>query len=263
MTLSNLILLLAIAMIIMSYRIKRKKLNILWPIKLFKFLLPFFSYVFFSQSYLLFISAIICVDNGRFKGSFINPYIKCHSIFIFKLLIPFAVQGIVLQVFIGIITNILYFKPVFIKTGSDLLKKSNSYPDIVFIISKIGLNILFVLDMKTEKEQWILLFLVIIFTGINAYYNLYYQNRVNKILNLLNNFFSLSTFSAFLCLFISKFMDKLEFNGSLYLLLAFIITIFIYLLFYKNKDINYVYIIFPNFIILFTIKKIQEIILPL
>ena len=123
MILSNFILLLAIAMIIMSYRIKRKKLNILWPIKFFKFLLPFFSYAFFSQSYLLFISAIICVDNG----SFINPYIKCHSIFIFKLLIPFASLGIVLQVFIGIITNILYFKPAFIKTGSDPLKKSNSY----------------------------------------------------------------------------------------------------------------------------------------
>ena len=238
LTLSNLLLLMIIIMIIMAVRIKRKKLNVLWPINILKFLLPFFSYVFFSQSFLLFMTAIICVDNQ----SFINPYIECHSIFILKMLIPFAAQGIALQVIIGIITNILYFKLVFIKPGSDVLKKTNTSPDVVFIISKIGLNILFSLDMKTEREQWIILFLIIIFTGMNAYYNLYFQNRVNTILNLLNNFFSLATFSGFLCLFISKIFYKIEFNGSLYLLFVFIIIIFVYLLFYKNKDINYVLI---------------------
>ena len=120
-------------MIIMAFRIKRKKLNVLWPINILKFLLPFFSYVFFSQSFLLFMTAIICVDNQ----SFINPYIECHSIFILKMLIPFAAQGMALQVIIGIITNILYFKLVFIKTGSDVLKKTNSSPDVVFFISLI------------------------------------------------------------------------------------------------------------------------------
>ena len=96
--------------------------------------------------------------------------------------------------------------------------------------------------MKKEKEQWVILLLVILLTGINAYYDLYYQNRASKILNLLNNFFSLATFSEFLCLFISKILDKLEFSGSLYLLFSIIIIILVYLLFYKNKDINYVLI---------------------
>ena len=230
--------LMTILILLMAYRIKNKKLNILWPLIVLRIFVPFFSNIFFSQSFLLFMTVFSCED----KHSYISPNLQCRSGTWFKITGTLTGIGIFLQTTIAIITNVLYFKPIFINTRTDLLKKTNSSPDIVFIISKIGLNLLFSIDRETENMQWAVLFLIIVFTGSNAYVSLYYQNRVNKVLNLLNNFFSLVIVSQFISLLIGKMFEKLEFSGSIYLFFSFIIIISIYIVFYKNKETDFLLI---------------------
>ena len=227
--------LMAILLLIMAFRIKNNKLNILWPISFLKFSLPFFSYSFFSQNFLLLISIFDCKDGNN---NIINSF-ECSGIW-YNVLISFVGIGIFLLTAIALITNILYFKPIFIITNSDLLNKTNSFPDTIFIITKIGLNLLFCLDREVENEHWAILFISILFAGINAYFNLYFQNRANKTLNILNNIFSLILVSGFISLFIGKMFQQLEFTGSIYFYFSCIILIFVYILFYKNKEIKFI-----------------------
>ena len=139
-----------------------------------------------------------------------------------------------------LVTATLFFKPVFINTGSDLHKKSTSLQDIVLVLTKIGVNLIFALDKGKESEHWTAIFFLILFTGTNAYYNLALQNRSNHILSLLNDIFSSITVSGYVTLLIGKIFKILEFSGELYLFLVFIIIIIIYIIFYKNKEIDYI-----------------------
>ena len=223
-----------ILLIIMIFKIKNKKLNILWPISILKYYLPFFSYTFFGQSFFL-LSTVYNCNDGYILGSDI---VKCMNGFYYKILLTLTGIALFFQSLIAMLTNFLYFKPIFYKSDSDLLKKTNSSPDIVFVITKIGMNLLFILKEDKESQQWFVLFASILFSGINTYFYLYYKNRINKILCILNDFFSLTLFSAFLSLFVGKMFTRLEFTGSLYLFFICIIIIFIYIFFYKNSDIN-------------------------
>ena len=163
------------AIILMSFRLKFKKLNILWPISILRLFLPFISYFFFGQIFLLIITVFDCYE-GNNK---ICPSLNCKSGVWFHILAPFSIISIFSESLIAIITNILYFKPFFIK-GSDILKKTTTIPDLSFTLTKIGLNLLFFLIGENEEAQWITLFFAILFTGTNAYCNLKYQNRANK-----------------------------------------------------------------------------------
>ena len=223
-------------LIIMSVRIRNRQLNILWPIYILKFCLPFVSFTFFGQCFIALFSVFDC--DGEY--SFVSTSFKCHSGLWFTILAP--INGIILffLCIIALITNSLYFKSVFSNCNSDILKKTNSLPDNVFLITKIELNLLFLLDKNNENNQWIILFFAILFTSTNAYYTLYYQNRVNKILKLLNNIFSLILVSAFLSLLIGKMFIQLEFSGAIYLFFSFIFIIILYIIFYKNKETNYI-----------------------
>jgi hypothetical protein len=134
----------------MSFRIKNDKLNILWPITVLKYCLPFFSFNFFGQSFLLKLTIFDC-KNG---SAFVNEEIKCRTGLWFSFLAPLTFLALLFHVSYAIITNLLYYKPKFINYGSDLIKKINTLPDIVFIITKIGINILFILDKENKDELW-------------------------------------------------------------------------------------------------------------
>ena len=228
----------AIIMLIMAIRIKNKKLNILWTISFLKFTIPFMSFTFFGQCFLS-LSTIFTCQEGH---SYISSNLKCRSGIWFYLFGSFTGVGLILQSIIALITSSLYFKPIFINSGSDLLKKTNSFPDTIFIITRIAINLLFILDKGLESEHWAILFFLILFTGTNAYYNLYYQNKANKTINLLNNIFCLVIVSAYVALFIGKVFKELEFSGSIYLFFISVIIIILYIFFYKNKEIDYIII---------------------
>ena len=220
----------------MAFRIKNKKLNIIWPISFLKFCLPFFAYCFFSQIFLLLCTIFDCVDGH----SFISSSLECQSGVWFSILAPLSEIAIFLHTIIALITNILYFRPIFINKNKDLLNKTNSFPDTIFIITKIGLNLLFYFNKENENEQWTVLFFSILFSGVNAYYNFYYQNKVNKTLTILNNILSLTLVSGFLSLLIGKMLQKIKFTGSIYLFLISIIIIYVNIFFFQNKEIQFI-----------------------
>jgi len=223
-------------MIFMALRIKHKKLNILWPITILKFSLIFMSNTFFSQSFLSLLTIFDCIDGH----SFISDKFKCRSGPQFYIIGIPTLFAIIFQALIAVITSALYFKPIFINTGSDLLKKSDALPDIILVFTKMGVNLLFVLDKGSETEHWAVIFFAILFTGTNAYYNVSFRSRDNKLLTLLNNILCLITVSGYICLLIGKIFKTIEFTGSIYLFFASIIIIAIYIFFYKNKEMNYI-----------------------
>jgi len=223
-------------MLVMAIRIKNKKLNILWPISILKFTLVFMSFTFFSQSFLSLLTVFQCKEGH----SFISENLKCRAGIWFYIMGSVIGISLIFQIVIALITASLFFKPVFINTGSDLHKKSSSLQDIVLVLTKIGVNLIFALDKGKESEHWTAIFFLILFTGTNAYYNLALQNRSNHILSLLNDIFSLITVSGYVTLLIGKMFKILEFSGALYLFLVFIIIIIIYIIFYKNKEIDYI-----------------------
>ena len=216
-----------ILIIIMSYRIKNKKINILWPITVLKFCLPFFSVCFFGQTFLLLTTVFDC-QNGY---AYVSTELICRTGLWFSIDAPLCAVGMALLSLIALITNSLYYKSTFLKSGSDVLKKTNCYPDLSLLITKIAIIILFILDDGVEDEHWAVLFFLILFTGTNTFFAFHYQNRYNKKLNFLNNVLSLLPFLGFLSLLIGKIFKNLGFNGAIFLFFSWIIFGILFILF--------------------------------
>ena len=105
-----LIYFITVIIIIMLFQIKKKKLNKLWIIVILKYSLPFYSITFFGQIFLLFITIFDCI-NGY---AYVNEGIKCRTGLWFYFLGPMGIIALIFQIIIGIITNLLYFHPIFI-----------------------------------------------------------------------------------------------------------------------------------------------------
>ena len=196
------------------------------------------SFTFFNQSFLLLSTIFDCKDGF----SYVSKTLKCRTGKWFSAFGPMAGLALFLQSISAIITTSLYFKSIFINTGSDLLKKTNTFPDFFFTITKIFINIIFISDKEIESEHWLILFFLILLTGMNAHYTLYYQNRANKSLTLLSNIFCLITFLAYISLFVGKLFKSLEFTGAIYLFFCSIVIIIIFIFIFKNDEIDYILI---------------------
>ena len=231
-------------LIIIMIIIINKKIKIFWPIKLLRYLLPFFSITFFGQTFLTLVTVFDCTGGH----SYVSEDKKCRSGSLYLFIMPLIIIAIIILFLISIITNLLYFRPVFIKCNSDILKKENSYPDIVFLFTKIGINLIFILDKGNENDHWEVLFFLVLLSGINAYYSLFYQNRLNKTLALLNEIFCLILFLAFLSLLIGNIFKNISigFNGSIYIFFIGIIFIIIFIYYYYIKETNFLSIDFTH-----------------
>ena len=157
-----LIYLITILVIIMSYRIKNKQFNILWPISILKFSLPFFSVCFFGQIFLLLTTIFDC-QNGF---AYVSKELICRTGIWFMIDAPLCAIAMVLHALIALITNNLYYKSSFVKGGSDILKKTNCLPDVILLFTKISVIITFILDDGAEDEHWAILFFLFIFLKI-------------------------------------------------------------------------------------------------
>ena len=208
-----------------------------------RIILPFFTITFFSQIYLSFITVFKCTN----EFSFINAGIKCRTGKIFTIFAPLSIIALILHIILSIITNILYFKPIFSTNHSDILKKSNSIPDIVFLFTKIAINSLFILDKNEEEEHWTLIFFLLLISGINAYFTFFYQNRVNNILIILNKNFSFILLFSSLSLFLGKIFRFTALNGLLFFFFISIILIEIFI--FLKKDDNLSFILIDHFTI--------------
>ena len=219
----------------MAYRVKRNKKNILWPIKILRFSLPVFCFGFYGQIFLLFTTIFYC----RKKESSTSPYLKCRHGHWFYKIKPFAGVAMFIHFLIAFITNTLYYKPIFLKCKTDLLKKSGPLPDILLLFTKMIVISIFIFDKGKESEHWAILSFLVLVTGINAYFTLFNKNRQNNVLLLLNNYFCLFLFSGFLILLIGKILKFLGFDGSIFLFFNFNILILFYIIFFKTNNTQF------------------------
>ena len=224
--------------IIMSYIIKNKKLEILWPISILKFCLPFFSVCFFGQFFLLLTTIFDC-QNGY---AYVSKELMCRTGVWFSIDAPLSAIAMVLHTVIALITNYLYYKSTYVKSGSDVLQKTNCYPDIALLFTKIAVIVLFIFDNGTEEEHWAILFFLILFTGVNTFCTFHYQNRKNIKLNFINNILSLMPFLGFCSLLIGKIFKSLGFNGAIFLFVSWIVLGIVFILLFKKKEMDFVLI---------------------
>jgi len=222
----------------LNYIVSKK---LLWIISVLRFLLPFISYLFFGQFFSFFISLFYC----RKEESYESPYLSCLTGLWIYSLAPASIIAMIFEIIIGFITNSLYYKPIFID-GSDILKKTNSFPDIIFMFTKIIIFLLFILDKGEENEHWAMLSFLIIITGINAYCTLTFKHRQNKMLMMTCNIFALLSFLGFFTLFIGKILKLLDFDGLIYLLVLDIVIIILYNFLYKNHELDFLDIDYKN-----------------
>ena len=208
---------------------------LIYSLTILKFCLPFFSVCFFGQSFLLLTTIFDC-QNGF---TYVSKELVCRTGIWFSIDAPLSAIAMALHAILALITNTLYYKSTFIKNGSDVLKKTNCYPDIVLLFTKIFVIVLFILDDGVEDEHWAILFFLILSTGSNTLCNFYFQNRQNIKLNYLNNILCLMPFFGFCSLLIGKIFKFCGFNGSIFLFFSWIIFGILIILLYKKKDMDF------------------------
>ena len=160
----------------MAFKIKYRKVKRFWPIEVLKFTLPIVSYFFFGQIFIVLTSVFYCRKEELYE----SPYLHClEGIWIYSLK-PAAIIGIILQVIIGFITNTLYYTQYFEKGSSDILKRIDTFPDVVFMFMKISIMFLFISDTGKESEHWPMLLFLIFMTGLNVYANFFLEIERTK-----------------------------------------------------------------------------------
>ena len=218
----------------LAFAIKYRERPSMWLINILKITIPFISYFFFGQILIVLTSVFYC----RKEESYESPYLHCLGGFWIYSMVPAAIIGIILQIIIGFITNTLYFTQYFEKGRSDILKRIDTFPDVVFMLTKISVIFLFISDKGYESEHWAMLLFLIFMTGLNTYSNFFFRYRKNKILLELSKSFSLITFLVYLNILIGKIFLFFNFNGLFYLLVCDIILFVLYIQLYKIDDFN-------------------------
>ena len=139
---------------------EKKKIKLLWAINILKFCLPLFSITIYSQ---IFLTLMKIFDD--YKGDLsVSFNIRERNKVLFSYLGPITIIALILLTIIAFVTNILYLKPITDDSNSDILKKFNSFPDIIFLFTKIGINLIFTLDKGVPEELWAILFFLILFS---------------------------------------------------------------------------------------------------
>ena len=224
------IYLLTILIIISIYLIKKNKLKMKLPIILLRILLPNVCMGFFGQIFLL-LSTLFHCENGH---SYISEELKCRTGSWFIYHSPFAAVAMFLHCIIAFITITLYYNSFYI-SKTNVIQRTNTKADICFLFTKIIINLLFALDKKKESEHWVILFILIIVTGYNAYTQLFFKNRLNVELMILIIIFSLILFFGYFTLFIGQIFNNLGYNGSIFLYFLSLILIFVFFFILQKK----------------------------
>ena len=231
------IYILAILIIYSSYSIhKNKKKKIMLVVSILRVCLPIICIGFYGQIFLFLLTLFDC-KNGK---SYIKPEMDCKTGINYLAHLPFVSLAIVLHIIISFITNNLYYRTLFLPSKSDVLKKTNSLPDVILYLTKTIIIIFFIIDKETESEHWVYIFLLMIITGFNAYINISAKNRLNIKLMLLNIILSLILFFGFFTLFINKLLIFLGYNGGFYFFIFWVLYLFLFIIFYKRNQMEFI-----------------------
>jgi len=224
-----------IIFIIATVKLNNQSLTSLWPIYILQFIIPFISSEMFCQIFYTLLTPFFCDENNN---SFFDNSYKCFKGIWFDIQAPICIIAIIILFVISYITNLVFYNPMCLRAKN---KKIHSLTDVFFFFTKILLNILF-LFFRNVNDNYPLLILSIIFTGINMYYLIAYQGYSNKNLFFINTFLGIILFWGFVCLFISKIFNSFGFNGTFQLFLTgiFLILIFVY---YQTKQNKLIFMI--------------------
>ena len=222
----------------MIYVIKTKKLDIIWPISILKYFLPIMCFGFFGHTFLFFLILFDC-DKDK---SYISSKLECRNGTLFRYFSFFDILAIIFHLLISLLTNILYYRSIFDRSRSNILKKINSTPDISLLFTKIIIIFIFIL-LKQEDEgigSSLALLLIVLITGLNAYINIHLYSRLNIIINILNKILSLILFIGFFILFVGTIAKSLGYDGNIFLFFILVIIISFFIVLYRNKDFEFV-----------------------
>ena len=217
------IILTLIIFIIAIIKLNNNNINS-WQIYILQFIIPFISSSFFGQIFYTLLTVFSC-DEDNDNDSYFSSSYQCLKGLWFDIQAPLCIISIIILLFLSYITNLIFYNPMCLRAKN---KKIHSLTDVIFLFTKILMNILF-LFFRNTKDIYPLLILSILFTGINYYCLSAYQGYSNKNIFFINTFLALILLLGFICLFIGKIFNNLiEFNGSSYLFLIGIILFFIY-----------------------------------
>ena len=153
----------------------------------FRTIIEGISFTFFGHLIFLIISIYLCIGkNAYFEGND-----KCKIGLWYKIDSILGIITIIILLIISFFSVSSFFIPSFVTyyKENDVLKKTNNAIDKSFIINKILIPLLFLVNQYL-KYEWEIIIILLISTGIHLYNIFYYKSYENEILLLLHKFFS-------------------------------------------------------------------------
>ena len=243
-----LILFLFFFFILIVFNLKRQYFYNKTFIGILRVIMPLFSIYFFGQIF----NALLSVSKCKNNFVFYNFNQECGEGLLFLLQNILSLISIFILLIITYVIISIYYIPIFAK-GNNIIKKISSIPEQIFFVCKIIIILLFYIeDRLKEKNKYINLYLMIVIlvivTGLNAYFCIINQNSQNKSLLLISNIMSFLLFWGFFSLLIGIIFQYNDYIGTNYLFILGAILIIIYQIYYGNKyqdeswkNMNFIY----------------------
>ena len=204
-------------------------------ISILTFAIPMISTTFFGQIFYTLLTIFDC--NYETNSSFYSESEECLQGIWFNIESIFVIIAMICLFCIAYVTNSVFYIPMCLKGRN---KKIHSINDVIFLFTKIIINILFSF-FKNNSDAYILLILCNLVTFFHYYFLSIYQGYSNQNFSFVNIYLSLVLFWGYFCLLLGKLIKELiSFNGTSYLYLTGIILLF-FETYYKTKMKNELY----------------------
>ena len=185
----------------------------MWLVSILTFLVPAISSSFFGQIFYALLTIFYC--NYETNSSFYSESEECLQGIWFNIESVLCIIAMIFLFCMAYVTNNVFYIPMCLKGKN---KKIHSLNEVIFLITKVILNILFTC-FKNNSDVYIFLILCNFTAWINYYCVSIYQGYSNKHLAFANTYLALVLLWGFLCLLIGNLIKGLiEFNGTSYLI---------------------------------------------
>ena len=201
-----------------------------------RIILPRISFTFFGQIFEFLILIFFCDQNVNINK---NNKLNYPSGSVYYLFLILSFLAALFFVIISYITISMFYKPVFMEDTLNIMKKINSFPDLVFFLNKIIIILLTNISNKNPIYIWFILFILFLSTYANMIFSIKYNNYENKLLSELHKFFSIILFCSIFNLVLGKIFSTWGFNATHYLFLFGSILVLIRSFLYNNILNNY------------------------
>ena len=218
------IILSTLTFIITAFKVNRSNVHHIpmWLISILTFIIPAISSSFFGQIFYSLLTIFYC--NSETNSSFYSKSEECLKGLWFDVESILCIIAMIFLFCIAYVTNNVFYIPMCLKGKN---KKIHSLNDVIFLFTKIILNILFTC-FKNYSDVYIFLILCNFVSWINYYCVSIYQGYSNKYLSFANIYLARVLLWGFMCLLIGNVIKSLiEFNGTSYLFVIGIVLIFI------------------------------------